>query len=109
MSEKAMDYETVKALDEMSAFIDEKLKTCKDVKGMEGFIEYLQKQWANIGLRVLIGDVDVGWLNAVKSDITRTERNSKYTAGLLSPEEATAYKKLRDFLLSKPDLPDWVK
>ncbi len=109
MSEKAMDYETVKALDEMSAFIDEKRKAYKDVKGMESFIDYLEESNVNIALRVVLGDVDADWLKAVKSDITRTERDSKYSAGLLSPEEAAAYKKLRDFLLSKPDLPDWVK
>lgn len=109
MAEKAMDYETVKALDEMSAFITEKRKEYKDVKGMESFINYLEESNVNIALRVVIGDVDVGWLNSVKSDITRTERACKYIAGLLTPEEAEAYKKRRDFFLGKPDLPDWVK
>lgn len=109
MSEKAMDYETVKALDEMSAFIDEKRKAYKDVKGMESFIDYLEESNVNIALRVVLGDVDADWLKAVKSDITRTERNCKYTAGLLTPEEAEAYKKRRDFFLGKPDLPEWVK
>jgi len=103
-----LNEKTQAALDKAEAAIAEKYEEFKEVKGMEEFVAFLIESKINIQLRLLGGELDEGWLNAVCLDIRWKERHYKAEAGLLSPEEMEARKRLRDFLNLPCDLPPEV-
>lgn len=104
-----LNKKTKAALDKTEAVIAEKIEEFKEVKGMEEFVAFLTESKINIALRLLGGELDEGWLNAVCLDIRWKERHYKAEAGLLTPEEAAARKQIRDFFNSPCDLPPEAK
>ena len=104
-----MDDKLQTKVNDMIELIDAKKAEFKDVKGMEPLIEFMDESLVNIWLRANADELDESWLDAIKLDIERIERNCKYDAGLMSPEDAAARKKLLDFFNSPCDLPPEVK
>lgn len=104
-----MNKKTKAALENIRTLIADKRTEYKDTKGMEGYISFLDQTWVNILLRLKTDDVYFEWLEGIRSDIKLQEYINRAEAGLLTPEEAEARRRLLEFFMSKPDLPDYVK
>ena len=104
-----MNKKTKIELENTAKVIDEKYDLYKDVKGMEPLIEFLEECRVDIWIKQIDRSLDADHLKALCADIRWKERKCKADAGLLSPEEAAARKRLFDFLNSPCDLPPYVK
>lgn len=103
-----MNKKTKIELENTAKVINEKYDLFKGVKGMEPFMEFLEECKVDIWIRQLDRSLDADHLKALCADISWKERKYKADAGLLSPEEAAARKRLFDFFNSPCDLPPEV-
>ena len=104
-----MDGKTTEAMDVLEKLIGDKRTQYAGVKGMEGFLTFLDDTIAEVSVRMMIEEVDADYFKAVCEDVKQQEYHHRAENGLLTPEEAAARKMIRDFFNSPCDLPPEVK
>ena len=104
-----MDITTTEAMDTLEQLINDKRAQYAGVKGMEGFLAFLDQTFAETSARMLIGEADADYFMAVCEDVKQQEWTSRVKADLLTPEEKEAHEAFMKWFKGPCDLPPEVK